>query len=155
MSAGVDEAFEALRLMALEFVDPSAPSGDLYGVLMEVGLDAGVATLVALGDGTVSLYLSGGGGFLGAGEHPQVTESAYRFATVAMQSLEVLPVTSDISLAQADETKFFVLIDGIRRSASAPSDSLGHGLHKLSKLFRAGHALLHDVRRIHPDSRQA
>jgi hypothetical protein len=35
-------------------------------VLMELGLEQGVATMVAFADGTVSLYFSGGGGIIGA-----------------------------------------------------------------------------------------
>ena len=39
---------------------------DVWGVLMELGLEQGVATMVAFADGTVSLYFSGGGGIIGA-----------------------------------------------------------------------------------------
>ena len=39
--------------------DPSAP---IYGVVMETGFAEATATFVCLGDGSVSLYLSTGGG---------------------------------------------------------------------------------------------
>ncbi len=44
----------------------------VWGALMETGYPRGTATLVALADGTTSLYLSGGGGIIGGGSHEAV-----------------------------------------------------------------------------------
>jgi len=38
-------------------------------ILMETGYPEAVASLVCIADGTTSLYLSSGGGVIGAGEH--------------------------------------------------------------------------------------
>ena len=40
---------------------PTGPN-DPWGAVMDCGINAGTATIVALGDGTVSIYLSSGGG---------------------------------------------------------------------------------------------
>lgn len=152
MTREISGIFTELRTNALAFVDPDAPQGDLYGVLMELGLDVGVATLVALGDGGVSLYLSGGGGFLGAGENDVVARSARRFAQTAMRFVEEMPGDqSDLALAEPGETKFFVLIGSAVLSISARTADLQRGLHPLAPLHRAGHALLAEVNAINPD----
>jgi len=151
VSHSPDPLFGGLRSQALSFVDPSAPEGDLYGVFMEIGMSNGIATLVALGDGTISLYLSNGGGFLGVGEKDGPAKSAHRFATTAMRFVEGMPICRDASCARDGEIKFFVLIDGAVRCATESTQVLRQGGHPLSPLFRAGHALLTEVRRVHPD----
>jgi hypothetical protein len=151
MSYEISPLFEQLRSTALAFKDSNAPTGDLYGVVMETGLAGGVATLIALGDGTISLYFTNGNAFLGSGERDGPTRSAHRFATTAMRLLESIPASPDASLAREGETKFFVLIDGGVRSAAGATVDLGEGRHKLAPLFRAGHALLAEVRQHHPE----
>src|SRR5689334_9394559 len=47
----------------------------VWAVLMETGYPGAVATLAALADGTTSLYLSSGGGMIGAGGHTRVAEA--------------------------------------------------------------------------------
>ena len=47
---------------------PDGPA--VWGLVMETGYPEAVMTLVALGDGTVSIYFSNGGGIIGLGEHP-------------------------------------------------------------------------------------
>jgi len=54
-----------------------------WGVVMETGFDNGVFTLVALTDGTASLYFSNGGGMLGGGQHEAVAEAAKKLAVSA------------------------------------------------------------------------
>src|SRR3982751_5386812 len=48
----------------------------IWGVLMELGFAKGVATVVGLADGTASLYLTSGGGVLGAGTRESVRRAA-------------------------------------------------------------------------------
>src|ERR1035437_6926854 len=46
------------------------PGGPIvWGALMEMGYPNGVATIVALADGTTSMYTSTGGGIIGGGAH--------------------------------------------------------------------------------------
>lgn len=152
MAREISEIFTELRDAALAFVDLDAPEGDLYGVFMELGLESGVATLVALGDGAVSLYFSGGGGFMGSGENDVVARSARRFAQTAMRFVEDMPGDlRDLAIAEPGETKFFVLMDGTVLSIAASTRDLERGLHPLAPLHRAGHALLTEVRTLHPE----
>src|SRR4051812_42040015 len=52
---------------------PARAQGDpdaIRGVVMDWSLGGGLATLIAIDDGTVSLYLNPGGGVIGAGAKP-------------------------------------------------------------------------------------
>lgn len=86
----------ALDLRARVFgLDPAsaglAPTGRhprVYGAVLETGLDRGWFTLVALADGTTSLYLSSGGGVIGAGEHERVAAASLAFVDVVERHLD-------------------------------------------------------------------
>ena len=43
-------------------LEPTSPDAPAWGVLMEIGFPEGTASLVAMSDGSASLYFSGGGG---------------------------------------------------------------------------------------------
>ena len=78
---------KALRLTRAEL---GLPAGRVptepFGVLMEMGYENGSATVVALGEGSASIYLSTGGGSIGGGGHDPV-----RKAALAMVATAVLP----------------------------------------------------------------
>ena len=70
----VSEAYSGLRNMVLntkpdsiglKLKDPS----EVWGIVMETGYSKAVSSLVALADGTVSIYFSNGGGIIGLGPH--------------------------------------------------------------------------------------
>ena len=49
-----------------KFSLPAAPGADeTWGIVMDGGVTKGTATVPALSDGTASVYLSSGGGFIG------------------------------------------------------------------------------------------
>ena len=50
-----------------------------HGGLMETGYPRAVATLVVVADGSTSLYLSNGGGTIGAGQHARVRSASAEF----------------------------------------------------------------------------
>jgi hypothetical protein len=54
-------------------------AGAVRCVVMDWNIGSGVATLVAFRDGTTSIYLSSGGGVIGAGAHESVTRVAAVF----------------------------------------------------------------------------
>ena len=55
----------------------------VWGMVMETGFTEGSFTLVAIADGTTSLYFSNGGGIIGGGEHEAVREASGYFLTDA------------------------------------------------------------------------
>src|SRR5215212_4694186 len=65
---GSEEMYSGLRHQALSTrrmevgIPAPPPEAPVWGILMETGYSEATATLLALGDGTTSLYLSSGGG---------------------------------------------------------------------------------------------
>ena len=125
---------------------PTAARQHVWGVLMELGYPQAVATLVALGDGTTSLYISTGGGIIGAGEHPPVRAASEKFLAATEAHLAGFQPAAETPLPQTGRVRFYVrTYDGIL-GAEADEQDLGHGRHKLSPLFHAGHAVITEMR---------
>ena len=59
--------------------DPKAP---IHAVIMETGYPEAVATFACLGDGTVSLYLSTGGGVIGGGQQETVRNACVEMLSI-------------------------------------------------------------------------
>jgi hypothetical protein len=64
------DVYRGLRAQALQLTAAQVgPADAVFGVLMETGYPEAVVSLVALSDGTASLYFSNGGGIIGTGGH--------------------------------------------------------------------------------------
>jgi hypothetical protein len=122
-----------------------AAAGPL-AALMETGYPEAVATLVAVADGTTSLYFSNGGGMIGGGEHPQVREAARRWLDAVGDALGALSPADDVPLPEEGMTQFVVVTAKGRRAESAVEDDLGEGRHELSPLFHAAHDVITELR---------
>src|SRR5689334_18418012 len=82
----------ALRATAEELdLAPTEARPRVWGALMELGYPTGIATLMALAEGTTSLYFSNGGGVIGAGEHGAVREAAEAFLDAVEARLADFP----------------------------------------------------------------
>ena len=91
----VDSAYAGLRDMVLGInpgdigINPKA-TGEVWGVMMETGHQAAVVSLVAIADGTVSLYFSNGGGIIGLGGHDGPKRAARDFLAQGNSRLNTL-----------------------------------------------------------------
>jgi hypothetical protein len=146
------DIYTDLRSMALD-VDLSRlglPADEPWSgasvAMMEIGVDRAVASIVAIVDGTVSMYLSSGGGVIGAGEHEAVRSEGKRFRTVMAESRNLLQLTTDFPLPRDGEVRFQARIGDDRFTAVAPESTLRGGRHPLSSLYAAGQDLLTEIR---------
>lgn len=122
------------------------PGHRVWGVVMETGYATGVATLVALSDGTVSLYFSGGGGMIGLGEHEGPRHAARDLISAAQQHVSRGTRTTAFPLPKARQTKFFFLtFDGVF-TAEAKEDDLGENRVPLSPLFHTAQKVITQAR---------
>jgi hypothetical protein len=154
---GRPDTYQGLRSMVLEFdlatlaIPDGTPWGGAAVALMEIGLLKGMASIVAIADGTVSMYVSTGGGVIGAGEHASVRAVAERFRTVAAESLGQLRPTDDFPLPAAGEVRFQVRTMDGDYSAVVSEAELQAGRNPLAALYRAGQDLLTEIRLSTPD----
>jgi hypothetical protein len=130
------------------------PRRKLWGVLMELGMERGAATLVALADGTTSLYLSTGGGVIGAGEHASVRAATLRLCDSAAGMAGAVPAAHSFDLPDHGRVRFYFLTTSGVRTAEAAESQLAEGKHSLSPLFRLGHDVIAEVRLKTPRRRE-
>ena len=149
-----EQVYRGLRSQILDLdparagLDPSSSGRRVWGALMETGYPTASATLVALADGTTSLYLSTGSGIIGGGAHAQVASATQSFLTAVEDQLSLLSPDTDAAVPVAGRVIIRALTYEGRYRAEAPEDDLGHGRQPLSAVFYAGHAVLTELRTI-------
>jgi hypothetical protein len=144
------DAYSELRQQVLQLtpdqLGDEVAEGPLVALLMETGYPEAVATLVAVADGTTSLYFSDGGGVVGAGEHAMVADANRRLLEVTGSFLFQLSDVSDPSPPAEGLTQFVAVTRDGLRGAGAPEEELGEGQHALSQLFYAGQDVITQIR---------
>jgi hypothetical protein len=153
-AASGEEVYQGLRAQILGLDPGSAglaqgPEHEvLWGALMETGYPRGTATLMALADGTTSLYLSTGGGIIGGGFHDAVATAARSFISELERHLAALRPDPDAALPAVGRVIIRALTYTARMSTEASEDDLGHGRHQLSPAFHAAHRVITELRLI-------
>jgi hypothetical protein len=150
--ARVAEAAAALREQVLGgrmlAALPAREPGAVRGAVMDWGIGAGLATLVAIDDGTVSLYLNPGGGTIGAGTHPSVAQAAAAFRAEAERARGAFSPAQSHPAPGPDSVVFYLLTDSATLATTAVSmDALQGTNHPLASLGAAAQAVLTEVRR--------
>jgi len=84
---------QVLRLNADEAGLTGTSESTVLAALMEIGYPEGIATVVAVADGSASLYLSSGGCTVGAGAYESVQNVAKSFIKQAQQYLPIAVAT--------------------------------------------------------------
>src|SRR5262245_6443142 len=100
---------KALAVTAAELgLAPTDSRPGVGGVLMELGYAQAVATLAVFAEGSTSLYISTGGGVIGAGEHKPVRQEAETFLSVVQGHLVEFRPTEETPLPNAGRVRFYV-----------------------------------------------
>ena len=86
---------EAFALKPREIGLSPAECPPVWGLILELGFSDTVASLVVLSDGSVSVYLSDGGGVIGCGLHPDVRRAALKMLLIAQGLTSHCRPTSD------------------------------------------------------------
>jgi hypothetical protein len=138
---------KALSVSAAELsLAPTEARLNVWGVLMELGYPQTVATLAVFADGTSSLYISTGGGVIGAGEHKPVRAEAEKFLFTAQSFVEHFEPADGTPYPKAGRVRFYVRTFEATLTAEADEQELGRKIHKLGPLFHAGHAVITQMR---------
>jgi hypothetical protein len=112
-----------------------AKPGQPFAVLMDWGIPAGTATVAAYADGTASIYLSSGGGYLGGGQsHESIRNAAMRTVEIAGELKSLMQPTTTYPLPQSGQVTFYVRADAGVVTATASEDDLRNHRSPLYKL---------------------
>ncbi len=154
---GGPDVFAGLRARALGLDVESirTPDGQPWHgaavAMMEIGLAKSIASFLTVADGTVSMYTSGGGGVIGAGEHAAVRGAAERFRVVAADARHQLQSTTEFPLPTPGEVRFQVRMGDDAWTGAASEAALRTGRQPLSELYAAGQDLITEIRLAAPD----
>ena len=149
-----DKVFIGLRSQAFGWTRqnlslPAPPEpGHAWGVLMDWVVDNGTATIVAMSDGSASIYLSSGGGYLGGGGREPIRNAAKRMVSAAVECQQQAHPTSTYPLPERGTVGFYFLTDSGVLTASAPEADLKSHRGSLAALFDAGQYVITQYRLI-------
>jgi hypothetical protein len=150
------EVYADLRSISLtvDVADIHLPPGEPWSgasvAMMEIGLSSGTATIVAIADGSVSMYTSTGGGVIGAGEHAAVRAAGDRFRGAAAAARADLLPTTEFPGPTPGEVRFQLRTEDGGFTGAAPEAALAGGRHPLSELYAAGQDLVTEIRLASP-----
>jgi hypothetical protein len=127
-------------------IAPAEQFPRVWGALFEQRAGEHVATVLVVADGTTSLYLSSGGGVIGAGEHQAVRTASIAFLDAVERSLESFEAAPEPPLPGPDEVRIHALTYGTPGTIAASWDGLAAGRAPAQPLFEAGNEVLTQVR---------
>jgi hypothetical protein len=120
--------------------------GSTDTVVIDWGLSGGVATIVCYCDGSVSLYLSSGGGVIGAGDHEAVRKAARRvFEEIAKVKDKLAPVKS-VELPAHNQMRFTLATSNGFLSRLENAETLQSGRATFAALADATQSVLTEIR---------
>jgi hypothetical protein len=131
---------------------PAATPATPWGVVMDWTTANGIATVVALSDGTASIYLSSGGGFIGGGQSKEAVSNAAKQAVLVAASCQpqALPTTT-FPLPEGKQVIFYLLTDKGVFTASGDEQELVNGTQPLSNLAKAMQEIITQYRLTSPE----
>ena len=110
--------------------------------------EAGIATVVALADGTTSMYLSSGGGTIGAGEHEHIANMSKALVSLAASMIDEFPPVPDAPLPGDARTALVLLTyDGLRR-VEEDNRSFAEGRAPTTEVANGFQEIIHNLRLI-------
>jgi hypothetical protein len=137
----------ALRVAPSELdLAPTEERPNVFGILMDLGYGDAVATLSVFADGSASLYISTGGGVIGAGEHQTVRAASEQLLAIVEAHHADFERAKEVALPRGGRVHFHIRTFGGTLTAEADEQELGIGRHKLSPVFHAGHAVITQMR---------
>jgi hypothetical protein len=127
----------------------SSPS-EPWGVVMDWKVSKAFCTVMAMSDGSASIYLSSGGGFLGGQSHEPIRKAAQRAVLAAAEFQPLATATTTFPLPEPGTVNFYFLTDSGVLAATAPEADLRKHQHPMSKLGDACQNIITEYRLLKP-----
>jgi hypothetical protein len=147
-----EDIYQGLRNLAFQnsraklgLPQPTKPTQP-WGAIMDWGVTNGTATVVAYSDGSASVYLSSGGGYLGGFSHESIRTAAQKMIAMAAESQSQTHATTVHPLPQRGQVIFYLLTDQGLFTANASQEELSSHRHPLSKLGDAAQDVITQYR---------
>lgn len=147
-----EEVSAKLRRQALQTtaqnlgIEPG--STEPYGLLMEMGIQAEVVTLVCFADGDASLYYKTGGGMTGGISHENVRNHAKELVVLARKAVPKMIKTTDFPLPGPDKVRFYILTPQGVFTTETNRQVLSNPQNDLARLFASGQEVVAQMRQV-------
>lgn len=142
----------ALDSVARGLASPSLGHPEVSGIVVDVPARGGFATVVALTDGTTSMYTSTGGGTIGAGAHAEVAAATQRLLVEAQRNLGQFASKDDHGLPPAGFVRLHVLTPSVGRSIDVPENAFwGREPHELMPVIASVQAVISAISAASPN----
>lgn len=120
----------------------------VWGVVIETAHPDVVSSLIALADGSVSLYVSNGNGCLGCGAHREVRCAAKELLEISARCLDLAVPSDDCAYPPTGAIRFFLLHAAERRVVQIRLEELNARDGHLGVLYFAGQRVIHTIERV-------
>jgi hypothetical protein len=150
--------YEGLRAMALGAVtnglrSPGEDHPDVSGLVVDIPAQEGFATVVALTDDTTSMYMSTGGGTIGAGGQQNVASATHALLAAAQAQLGAFTRLGDSDLPPPGQVRFHLLGPSGSRYQDVPADCFwGRSPHELTPVIAATQDVISAIRSSTPQA---
>jgi len=143
------EIFRGLRENALRMEFSGQLEGQVCLVLMDWHVGSGWASVLAAVDGTASIYLSSGGGYLGGGQkHASIRDAARLAIELATRLLSSFNVCDSTRLPDPGTVHFYVKKGSELLFARASEEKLRQGSDPLLQLGNIMQAIVTKYREV-------
>jgi len=116
-------------------------------VLMDISLPQSTATIAAYADGTASIYISNGGGYLGGSEsYKSIRDAGLQMIAAGHKFQPRMQLTKQFPLPAKGEVVFYVVMSGGVYTARAPQTELDQRTHQFTELYAAGQEIITQYR---------
>jgi hypothetical protein len=127
--------YRKLRDQMLQSEQPGFEPDAVQAVFMDWNIGNGTATVLAAADGSASVYLSSGGGYIGGGQkYPAIRNAALHAVQIAASLLSQFKSTETIDLPPADDVFFYLKTSRELQLAIAKEADLSDGTDPLASL---------------------
>jgi len=148
------EIAAALRVRVLQLTPQDIGFHDLaecpavWGVVIETAHPGAVASLIALDDGSVSLYVSDGNGCVGCGSQSEVRWAGADLLQIAEKSLPLTAPTDVLELPSEGQVRCYLLTRTGLHAVQAPLADIGKIDERLNLLYFAGQRVIAAIERV-------
>ena len=151
---GGPNAYMGLRRMVLEGtranfgLGPGASVTQPFAVVTDWGEAQGATTIVAIGDGSASVYYSNGAGSIGGGQaHESIRNAALKTVELATAAQPQMHRVTEFPVAGRAEVSFYVVTDAGVFAATAAEVDLSSNRSPFSPLAAAARNIVDEYRR--------
>lgn len=147
-----DNPYHTLRSMALNMTPSDLGliipenSDFVYGIVADMYMSNGIATVVVFSTGDTSIYLSNGSGFIGAGQHRKVAQIAKEFVQLAANYYQKGISFEEATLPETGNTNFYILSAQGKRRIKEKTSLMENGSSAYTKLFEELNKVITAVR---------